>query len=190
VEGKWGKLRTNLAQTHSPLYDPHPCDLKAASTVSSSLWQKSRASMRGGFGPDSRRRNEAVLTEIRASFDNEEAGPKTQAAAARLLPQAARAASDVREERARPYTSQPAWPKRRPQTIKCISFLSGIKPRQHKPFWQIRANPYRGFHGLGNCQGKVLQPYETCRTQNRQRVPAPLSGSNRIAKSRRKPGDL
>ena len=55
-----------------------------------SLWQKSRVSMRRGFGPDSRRRNEAVLAEIRASFDNDEAGPKTQAATARLLPQAAR----------------------------------------------------------------------------------------------------
>jgi hypothetical protein len=56
----------------------------------SSPRQKSRASMRHGFGPDSRRRNEAVLTEIRASFDNEEAGPKTQAATARLLPRAAK----------------------------------------------------------------------------------------------------
>jgi hypothetical protein len=46
--------------------------------------------MRREFGPDSRRRNEAVLIEIRANFDNEEAGPKTQAAAARLLPQAVR----------------------------------------------------------------------------------------------------
>jgi hypothetical protein len=48
------------------------------------LWLKSRNPMRLGFEPDSRRRNEAVLTEIRASFDNEEAGSKTQAAAARL----------------------------------------------------------------------------------------------------------
>lgn len=61
-----------------------------SNSVVSSPWQKSRASMRGGFGPDSRRRSEAVLTEIRASFDNEEAHPKTQAATARLLPRAAR----------------------------------------------------------------------------------------------------
>jgi hypothetical protein len=45
--------------------------------------------MRREFEPDSRRRNEAVLTKIRASFDNEEAGSKVQAAAARLLPRAA-----------------------------------------------------------------------------------------------------
>jgi signal transduction histidine kinase len=45
--------------------------------------------MRREFEPDSRRRNEAVLAEIRASFDNAEAGSKMQAAAARLLPQAA-----------------------------------------------------------------------------------------------------
>jgi hypothetical protein len=55
----------------------------------SSLWLKSRKAMRREFEPDSRRQNEAVLPEIRASFDNEEAGSKTQAAAARLLPQAA-----------------------------------------------------------------------------------------------------
>jgi hypothetical protein len=56
----------------------------------SSPWQKSRKLMRREFEADSRRRNEAVLTEIRASFDNEEAGSKSQAVAARLLSQAAR----------------------------------------------------------------------------------------------------
>ena len=59
--------------------------------TTSSLWLKSRKPMRREFEPDSRRRNEAVLAEIRASFDNEEAGSKTQAAGARLLPQAAKA---------------------------------------------------------------------------------------------------
>jgi hypothetical protein len=44
--------------------------------------------MRRKFEPDSRRRNQAQLAEIRASFDNEEAGSKVQAAAAQLLPQA------------------------------------------------------------------------------------------------------
>jgi hypothetical protein len=44
--------------------------------------------MRREFEPDSRRRNEAVLVEIRASFDNKEAGSKVQAATARLLQQA------------------------------------------------------------------------------------------------------
>jgi hypothetical protein len=52
--------------------------------AASSLWLKSRKPMRREIEPDSRRRNEAVLTEIRASFDNEEASSKTQAAAARL----------------------------------------------------------------------------------------------------------
>jgi hypothetical protein len=67
--------------------------------IPGSLWKKSRKAMRRNFEPDSRRRavglalrNEAVLTEIRASFDNKEAGSKVQAAAARLLPQAAKRA--------------------------------------------------------------------------------------------------
>jgi len=56
---------------------------------SSSLWQKSRAAMRRGIGPGSRRRDEAVLAEIRANLDNEGLGARTQAATAILLPQAA-----------------------------------------------------------------------------------------------------
>jgi hypothetical protein len=62
----------------------------------SSLRQKSRASMRFGFGPGSRRPDAAVLAEIRASPDNEEPGPKTQAATARLLPQAANCDAVIR----------------------------------------------------------------------------------------------
>src|SRR5580698_3357602 len=54
----------------------------------SSPWQKSRASMRRGIGPGSRRRDDAVLIEIRASLDNEKPGPMTQAATARILPRA------------------------------------------------------------------------------------------------------
>ena len=50
--------------------------------IASSPWQKSRASMRRGIGPGSRRRDDAVLIEIRASLDNEEPGPMTQAATA------------------------------------------------------------------------------------------------------------
>ena len=46
--------------------------------------------MRRGFGPGLSRPDAAVLTEIRASPANEEPGPKTQAATARLLSQAAR----------------------------------------------------------------------------------------------------
>jgi hypothetical protein len=59
-----------------------------------SLWLKSRKLMRRGFEPDSRRRNEAVLIEIRASFDNEEAGSDTQAAVARLSPQVVKPGGD------------------------------------------------------------------------------------------------
>ena len=61
----------------------------------SSPRQESRASARRGIGPGSRRRDEAVLAEIRASLDNEEPGPRTQATAARLLPRAA--VADLRE---------------------------------------------------------------------------------------------
>ena len=53
--------------------------------LASSPRQKSRASMRRGIGPGSRRRDDAVLTEIRASLDNEEPGPMTQAATARAF---------------------------------------------------------------------------------------------------------
>src|SRR5258708_3439535 len=56
----------------------------------SSLWQKSRERMRNGIAPGPRRRDEAVLAEIRASLDNEGPVARTQAAAARLLPQAAK----------------------------------------------------------------------------------------------------
>jgi hypothetical protein len=42
----------------------------------SSPWLKSRAPVRRVFGPGSRRRDEAVLAEIRASLDNEEPGAR------------------------------------------------------------------------------------------------------------------
>src|SRR5271154_1776917 len=45
----------------------------------SSPWPKSREAMRRGFEPGSRRRDDAVLDEIRASSDNEEPGSKPQA---------------------------------------------------------------------------------------------------------------
>jgi len=61
--------------------------------TASSPWRKSRAAMRRGFGPGSRRRDAAVLAQIRASLDNEEPGPNPQAATARLLPRAARSAA-------------------------------------------------------------------------------------------------
>ena len=61
-----------------------------------SPWQKSRASVRRGIGPGSRRRDEAVLTEIRARLDNVEPGPMTQATTARLLPRAATRLQDRR----------------------------------------------------------------------------------------------
>jgi hypothetical protein len=54
----------------------------------SSPWQKSRASMRAGSGPGLRRRDDAVLIEIRASLDNEEPCPRTQVATVRLLSRA------------------------------------------------------------------------------------------------------
>jgi len=44
--------------------------------------------MRRSLAPRSRRRDEAVLAEIRASLDNQEPGARTPAAAVRLLPQA------------------------------------------------------------------------------------------------------
>jgi hypothetical protein len=70
---------------------PDQRNLKPSVSLDSSLWLKSRKPMRREFEPDSRRRavglalrDEAVLAEIRASFDNEEAGSMTQAAGARL----------------------------------------------------------------------------------------------------------
>jgi hypothetical protein len=56
----------------------------------SSLWQKSRESMGRSTARGPRRRDEAVLAEIRASLDNEGPGAGMPAATARLLPQAAR----------------------------------------------------------------------------------------------------
>jgi hypothetical protein len=53
-----------------------------------SLWQKSREAMRSDIAPGSRRRDAAVLVEIRASLDNEGTGARTPAATVRLLPQA------------------------------------------------------------------------------------------------------
>lgn len=58
-------------------------------TTHGSLWQKSRAKMRRDIAPGPRRRDDAVLTEIQASLDNEGPGARTQAAAARVLPLAA-----------------------------------------------------------------------------------------------------
>ena len=58
-------------------------------TTLGSPWQKSRATMCRGIAPGSRRPDDAVLMEIRASLDNEGPGAGTQAAAARLLPSAA-----------------------------------------------------------------------------------------------------
>jgi hypothetical protein len=45
--------------------------------------------MRRGIAPGPRRRDEAVLNEVRASLDNEGPGARTPAAAATLLTQAA-----------------------------------------------------------------------------------------------------
>jgi len=69
--------------------------LRQAIGSASSLWQKSREPMRRGIAPGPRRRDEAVLAEIQASLDNVGPGARTQAAAARLLPQAARGAEDA-----------------------------------------------------------------------------------------------
>jgi hypothetical protein len=76
-----------------------------------SLWLKSRKPMRREFESDSRRRNEAVLTKIRASLDNEEAGSKTQAAGARLLPQAVTA--DPGRDHLHDRASELCWPMNR-----------------------------------------------------------------------------
>jgi hypothetical protein len=58
--------------------------------MSSSLWEKSRKLMRRSIALGPRRPDEAVLNEIRASLGNEGPGARMQAAAARLLPQAAK----------------------------------------------------------------------------------------------------
>jgi hypothetical protein len=57
----------------------------------SSSWQMSRETLHSGIAHGPRRRDDAVLSEIRASLDNEGPVARTPAAAARLLPWATQA---------------------------------------------------------------------------------------------------
>jgi DNA invertase Pin-like site-specific DNA recombinase len=156
VSDDWGRSLLDLVTT---LKELHAVGVNFVSlndsldfTTLGRPWQKSRATMCRGIAPGPRRRDDAVLIEIRASLDNEGSGARTQTAAARLPPLAANGQAmagmlavfaqyerDILRDRVRVGIAEArknGKPHGRPATAKALAddarrlFLSGVSKSQ------------------------------------------------------------